>query len=167
MPSYRFSPIKNEQELREAASFIADELHKLSRLLLDAQVPIKSIKIFTHYSEEYDTLKGILNSLGEPSLETATSYYVKLHEPLNHGGQHIDLLGIRIADPYRSQVGCGDLDAKQPYNDFVQQFVKNDDPTSYIRKTVGHSLDMVELWHPDNETLGYILAAASDWTKPE
>lgn len=162
---YKFSPIKNEQTLLDAAVYIIKEMRLLSGELLDASLPVKSVKIFAHYPDEYDALKVILASLGESSLHTYTSDYVRLHKPITVDGEEVTLLGIRIPDPYRLQVGCGDFSIDVNYDEFVQKYVTNDDPTSFVRKAVGHILNMTELWHPDKDVLGYVLAPDSEWSK--
>ncbi len=38
-----------------------------------------------------------------------TSYYVKPNKPLKINDEPVEYIGIRVPDPYRSQVGCGDF----------------------------------------------------------
>lgn len=160
---YKFSPIKDAGELLSAASYVIKEMGTLSRQLIGSELPVSSVKIFTHYPDEYQTLKELLGRLGELTFETYTSMYVKLHNPIIVNGQTVKLLGIRIPDPYRSQVGCGDFTIEENYSEFEKKYITSDDPTSFVRKAVGHTLNMIEFWHPDSDVLGYVLAPESEW----
>lgn len=162
---YKYSPIKNSDELLDAATYVIGEMKALSKQLLGEELPVASVKIFAHYTEEYEELKKILHSLGELEFETYTSMYVKLHRPIAINNQAVNLLGIRIPDPYRAQVGCGDFIISENYASFEKKHITDDDPTRLIRKAVGHKLSMIELWHPDSDVLGYVLAPKSKWFK--
>lgn len=162
---YKFSPIKDKDELLDAASYVIKEIGTLSKQLIGSELPVSSVKIFAHYPEEYQKLKELLGTLGEPTFETYTSMYVTLHNPITVNGQTIELLGIRIPDPYRSQVGCGDFVIEGSYDEFEKKHIVNNDPTSFVRKAVGHTLNMIEFWHPDSYVLGYVLAPDSEWAK--
>ena len=162
---YRFSPIKDTNELLDAATYVIKELGVISKLLLDTELSVGSVKIFAHYPDEYETLKKLLHSLGEPTFETYTSTYVRLHKPITANEQTVQLLGIRIPDPYRTQVGCGDFAIDEDFSSFREKHITNDDPTKFVRKAVGHTLDMIEFWHPDSDVLGYVLAPESEWAE--
>lgn len=130
--------------------------------MLGTSLAVGSVKIFAHYPQEYEDLKRILLLLGEPAFETYTGTYVRLYKPIVTDGQTVDLLGIRIPDSYRAQVGCGDIIIDEGYNVFEKKHVKDDDPTKLVRKAAGHTLSMIELWHPDFDVLGYVLAPESE-----
>lgn len=162
---YKFSPIKDIDALHGAATYVIKELGALSKQLLGSELKVSSVKLFAHYPEEYEDLKKILKSLGEPTFETYTSSYVRLHKPIVVDGQTVELLGIRIPDPYRSHVGCGDFIIDDNFASFKKKYVLDDDPTRFIRTAVGHTLNMVELWRPDFDVLGYVLAPESEWAE--
>ncbi|HUC95988.1 MAG TPA: hypothetical protein VMR76_03495 [Candidatus Saccharimonadia bacterium] len=162
---YKFSPIKDKHTLLEAAEYVVKELGILSKQLLSTGEPVGSVKIFAHYAQEYEALKKILYALGEPIFDTYTSSYVRLRDPIASNDQVVSILGVRIPDPYRSQVGCGDFVIDEDYKLFEKKHITNDDPTSLVRKAVGHSLNMIELWHPDFDVLGYVLAPESKWAE--
>lgn len=162
---YKFSPIKDADELLSAVTYVVKEVGALSKQLIGSELPVSSVKIFAHYPDEYQTLKELLGTLGEPTFETYTSMYVKLHNPITVSGQIVELLGIRIPDPYRSQVGCGDFAIEESYGEFEKKHITSDDPSRFVRKAVGHTLSMIEFWHPDSDVLGYILAPDSEWAK--
>lgn len=162
---YKFSPIKDVNTFLDAAIYVVNELGALSKRLLGSELPVGSVKIFAHYPEEYDDLKKLLYTLGEPTFDTYTSAYIRLHNPITTNNQTVELLGIRIPDPYRSQVGCGDFVIDEDFGSFKNKHVTNDDPTQFIRKAVGHTLNMIEFWHPDSDVLGYVLAPESEWAE--
>lgn len=162
---YKFSPIKDTDALLSAATYVIKELGGLSKQLLGSELKVSSVKLFAHYPEEYEDLKKMLKSLGEPTFETYTSSYVRLHKPIVADGQTVELLGIRIPDPYRSQAGCGDYAIDEDFASFREKHIVDDDPTKFIRKAVGHTLNMIEFWHPDTDVLGYVLAPESEWAE--
>ncbi len=59
-------------------------------------------------------------------------------------------MGIRVVDPYRMHVGCGDFEIKN----FEEYKKKKLGTSEYIREFTD---DMIEIWHPDFDVLGYIV----------
>lgn len=149
MRLYRFSPIKDEAAFNEALEYLVTELQKLSEELLKETLPIKTIKVFAHYPDEYDYLYKLVSSMGpKDPLSSETSFYVQVD--LKIKGVNIKCLGLRVVDPYRMQVGCGDLEVEN----FEEFQAKYQNTTPFIRK---FRADMLELWHPDYDVLGYIV----------
>ncbi|HWA52249.1 MAG TPA: hypothetical protein VG895_04295 [Patescibacteria group bacterium] len=146
---YPFSPIKNEKDLNKALEYITSELEKLSLEIFQEKLPITTLKIFPHYFDEYDYLYDLISKKGprEP-FSSETSLYIKVQEKiLNY---NINYLGVRIVDPYRLQVGCGDYEI-----DNFQEFKnKWKDKSPFIRN---FKEDMIEIWHPDFDVLGYVI----------
>lgn len=109
MQLYRFSPLQNNEACTKALEYIDEKLRELSALVLDEHLPINTLKIFAHYTEEYEFLKQWANAIGTCEDEgSSTSYYVKPHQPMIIRDDPIEFVGIRVPDPYRAQVGCGD-----------------------------------------------------------
>ena len=146
---YRFSPIKNEGEIDEALAYMTLELEKLSDEVIKQVLPINTLKIFAHYQAEYDYLHSYVVNLGENSpFSSDTSRYAKVARKIeNH---NIEYIGVRIVDPYRLHVGCGDYEIEN-FNEIKEKY-KGTSP--YIRV---FSEDMLEIWHPDFDVLGYIV----------
>ncbi len=152
--NYRFSPIEDEKTFRKVLIYIQAELDKLSNKLFGKSLPITTLKVFPHYPEEYGYLMNIINKIGErAAISSVTSHYVKVNEMI--GGSKIKYIGVRIVDPYRLQAGCGDYEIED-YEDFKK---KNLGKSIFVRS---FREDMLELWHPDFDVLGYVIQKDED-----
>lgn len=150
---YRFSPIASEDECQRALEYIQIKLRELSRLVLEEQIPVYTLKIFAHYEGEYEYLLQWANEMGKrDDASSATSYYVKPFEVLKVNDEVVSYLGIRIPDPYRAQVGCGDFIVKN-LEDFKKKYIGK----KYIREIEHPVYKMLELYHPDFDVLGYVV----------
>jgi len=104
---YRFSPIENEEDIKKVFSYIALELNKLSNKVLGKSLHIDTLKIFAHYSKEFDFIHKYISKLGPKApFNSETSFYTQVQQKIE--GFDIKYLGLRIVDPYRLHVGCGD-----------------------------------------------------------
>jgi hypothetical protein len=154
MQSYKFSPIGDEKVAQEALIYIHDNLRKLAELVLDEKLPINTLKIFAHYDKEYDFLYKWINSYGNKENEpSGSSYYVKPRNQLQIADDPISFIGVRVPDPYRSQVGCGDFVVSN-LKDFEDKYLGK---TKWIRRMEHPQYEMMELFHPDIDVLGYII----------
>ncbi|MBI2034211.1 MAG: hypothetical protein HYT11_00590 [Candidatus Levybacteria bacterium] len=84
------------------------------------------------------------------SYSSETSFYVEVDRKIN--GHHIKLLGLRIVDPYRMQVGCGDYEVSN-FHEIKKRYLNS---TIYVRD-MKRSTDMLEVWHPDFDIFGYLV----------
>jgi hypothetical protein len=154
MKLYRFSPIQSESDCAEALEYIDEKLRELSRLVIEEKLPINTLKIFAHYDDEYAFLKKWVDSIGKnDDAGSATSYYVKPKESMVVHDDAIEYLGIRVPDPYRSQVGCGDYVVSN-FDEFRTKYLGK---SPYIREVTHQKYQMLELFHPDIDVLGYIV----------
>lgn len=154
MKLYRFSPIKNDEDCPKVLEYIQEKLRELSRLIIEEELPINTLKIFAHYEDEYRLLKSWVDSIGNNEEEgSSTSYYVKPHRPISINDDPIEYVGIRAPDPYRSQVGCGDYVVSN-FDDFKAKYLGK---SPYIREVPHQKYEMLELFHPDIDVLGYIV----------
>lgn len=154
MQLYRFSPIKNEKQLREAVIYIADKTSELSRKVIGKSLPISSLTIFAHYSDEFEKLSEIVKTLGN-FFNDNNGPRVALHEPIKVGANTITHLRIRKPDPYRMHVGCNDF-----YIPDYETF-KNENLLKYqnnLRLIKRESYDMLEFFHPDFDVLAYVVS---------
>lgn len=150
--SYTFSPITSKQEFEAAITYVIAETARLSKELFGKSMPLKTVKIFAHYPEEYAFLKHILSEFGEPAdIGRSTSTYVSCDRTI--AGSHIKNIGIRVPDPYRLQTGCGDFDTLA--SDEIIGLATRD-LQSYIRFFPDMPDTYIELWHPDFDVAGYI-----------
>ncbi len=149
--TYRFSPIDSEESFALATEYIVSELEKLSQELLQQSLPINTLKVFAHYPEEYEYLHKLISQMGPlSSLSSDTSLYVEVNN--NIKGHDIKYLGVRVVDPYRLQVGCGDYEVKD-----IEKFKKQNVGTSQFVRNFRNN--MVELWHPNFDVLGYVASS--------
>lgn len=148
---YRFSPIKDEATLEKAWGYITEQLEILSQEVLHEKLSISILKVFPHYPEEYAYLHTLISKMGpETSYSSETSLYVEIDKEIR--GHNITALGVRFVDPYRMQVGCGDYEV----DDFTVFRQKHINTSPFIRD-VKDSTDMLEIWHPDYDVLGYVI----------
>jgi hypothetical protein len=154
MKLYRFSPISTDKAANDSLEYIDEQLRKLSSLVLDEHLPVNTLKIFAHYADEYTFLKQWVDSLGEnEDGGSSTSYYVKPAKPTVINNDPIEYVGIRVSDPYRAQVGCGDFVVGN-FDEFKEKYLSKSD---YIRAVPHQKYEMLELFHPDIDVLGYIV----------
>ena len=64
MQLYRFSPIKDEKQLREAVVYVADKTSTLAKKIISKPLPISSLTIFAHYPDEFEKLSKIARDIG-------------------------------------------------------------------------------------------------------
>ena len=154
MQLYRFSPIKEEKQLRGAIVYVAEKTSDLAKEVIDKTLPISSLTIFAHYSDEFEKLSGIVKTLGNFVNEN-NGPRVALREPIKVGENTIIHLRIRKPDSYRMQVGCNDFNVPD-YETF-----KNENLSKYpnnLRLIKREDYEMVEFFHPDFDVLAYIVS---------
>jgi len=150
--SYAFSPITSKQQFEEALAYIVREAARLSKNLTGTSLQLKNAKVFAHYPEEYRFLEQLILEYGTPAnIGRSTSLYVDCNLMIE--GAHLENIGIRRPDPYRSHVGCGDYivtDAAQ----FVA--LASSDKQSYVRPFPEMHETFIALWHPVYDVLCFI-----------
>ena len=162
MKLYRFSSIKDKDQLIEAIKYIHFACYGLSQQSFGEYLPnAGNIGVFCHYDDEYDRLVAIRKELTESSDDPNQKYF-KLHDPIIVCAQG-DLpeaaythLYIRKPDPYRHQVGDVDFYLEQePYNQLKQSLLDGK-IIKGARLFPRNDLDMIELYNPDVDALGYV-----------
>lgn len=150
---YTFSPITSKEQFEDALAYIVRQTGELSKKLTGTSLTLTNAKVFAHYPEEFEFMKQVITNYGELSdIGRSTSTYVDT--ALDVEGSHLKHIGIRIPDPYRAQVGCGDYSIGGPHA-FVASLPKNEH--GYIRPFPDLPDKFVELWHPDYDVAGYIV----------
>jgi hypothetical protein len=150
---YRFSPINNPKDFDKAQEYIIDSMLALSTKIFNTQLKVTSVKVFAHYLKEYEYLNTLLLQQGKKSrFSSDTSLYIDTNKSIC--GQNITLLGIRTVDPYRLHVGCGDFEVEN-FAQFKRDWLEK---TDYVKS---FSDDMLEVWHPKFDILGYVLQSSS------
>lgn len=154
MQLYRFSPIKDEKQLREAVIYVADKTSELSKKITGKSLPISSLTIFAHYSDEFEKLSEMAKTIGN-FLNENNGPRVALREPIKVGESAITHLRIRKPDPYRMQVGCNDFDVPD------YEIFKGENLSKYpnnLRLMKREDYEMIEFFHPDFDILAYIVS---------
>ena len=163
MKLYRFSPIEDKERLFKAIEYVHFACHQLCKESFGKYLPnAGNIGIFCHYDKEYEGLKNIQKELCEMS-ENFNQKYFRLHEPLVIPEENdipettYNYLYIRQPDPYRYQVG--DLDfylSDEEYNQLKQSLLSGTSKIKGARAFDRTDLDMIELFDPDVDALGYV-----------
>lgn len=162
MKPYQFSPITNKEQLIEAIKYTHFACHKLCKQSFGSYLPnAGNMGIFCHYDDEYERLIAIRKEITEPS-DNPDQKYFKLHEPIVVAAQDdvpettYTHLYVRRPDPYRHHVGDVDFYLKQQQYDELKQSLIDGKKISGARIFPRNDLDMIELYDPDVDALGYV-----------
>ena len=159
---YRFSPILSKQDLFATIEHIHFACHQLSMNSFGRYLSVAgNVGVFCHYDEEFEQLLKIRNKLTKPTNNPDLKYY-ELLDPIviptknTVPGAAYTHLYIRKPDPYRYQTG--DIDFYLPLDEY--NLLKANLASGYhvagARIFERPDLDMIELYHPDIDALGYI-----------
>lgn len=162
MKLYRFSPIRNREELLEAVKHVHSSCNQLCKESLGNYLPnAGNIGIFCHYNDEYDYLVGLRKRLCEPSDDPNQKYFklqeaivIKANEDIPEG--RYTHLYIRKPDIYRAQVGDVDFYLEQSEYINLKDRLNGGEGISGARVFPRQDLDMIELFNPDVDALAYI-----------
>ncbi len=162
MKLYRFSPIQDKEQLLEAIKQIHFGCFELCKQSFGKYLPVAgNMGVFCHYDDEYELLTEIRKELTEPSDNPNKKYFL-LYEPIIVSAKG-DLpettythLYIRKPDPYRAQAGDVDFILEEPdYSELKQSLVAGQ-KIKGLRVFERLDLDMLELYNPDVDALGYV-----------
>ena len=162
MKLYRFSPIKNENELLDAIKHIHFESHKLCKNSFGKYLPnAGNVGVFCHYDDEYKYLIGIREKLTEAS-DNFNQKYFRLHNPIVIPARDdvpettYGFLYIRQSDPYRHHV-C-DMDFYLEENEYadLKKHIEGGEAAPGARVSPSPRLDMIELFDSDSDVLAYV-----------
>lgn len=162
MKLYRFSPIKNQQQLLEAIKHTHIACHQLCRQSFGQYLPTAgNIGIFCHYDDEYERLTKLREQLTDSSDNWNQKYY-RLHKPITIPAEGdipettYTYLYIRKPDPYRHHVGDVDFCLDPTRYATLKQSLADDKTTKGARLYPGPN-DMIELHNPDIDACGYVV----------
>ena len=162
MNLYRFSPIKNEEQLQEAIKHIHLSCYKLCMQSFGKYLPnAGNIGVFCHYDGEYEFLTKLREQLTVASDNFNQKYY-RLHKPLvipstdDIPETTYTYLYIRKPDPYRYQVGDVDFYLEPEKYDELRKSLLDGVKIKGARAFERSDLDMVELYDPDVDALAYV-----------
>jgi len=161
MESYRFSPIKNKEQLLEAIKYTHLKCFELCKKTFGKYLPVAgNIGIFCHYDDEYKFLTELREQLTDKSDNWQQKYY-RLHKPITipaHGDMPDTVytyLYIRKPDQH-SEVGDVDfvLDKKE-YLELKNSLLRGKEIKG-IKIFDRPGLDLIKLFDPDIDALSFI-----------
>jgi hypothetical protein len=153
MAEHDFLPILEKQQFDEALDYIAERAACLVRAVLEQELPLDTLTIFTHSPEEHDFVSGVARRYGPESAFThGDTLYISSDFTVQ--GHHIIFLGVRRPDATRPEVGYADY----PVEDYEAILAANYPGAHQI--TSGRGQNLIELRHPDFDIRGYIVPAA-------
>ncbi len=162
MKLYRFSPISDKEQLLEAIQYTHLACNKLCKQSFGKYLPnAGNVGIFCHYDMEYRKLIEIRNRIVKPSDDPSQKYF-ELLEPIIISAQGdvpkttYTHLYIRKPDIYRAQVGDIDFYLEESEYDELKRSLVNDKQIAGARIFPRNDLDMIELYNPDIDALGYV-----------
>lgn len=162
MKLYRFSPVTTHADLLKAIRHIHIECFKLCKASLGEYLPVAgNVGFFCHYDEEYKVLTELRKQLTEES-DNVNQKYFRLYEPIVVPAEE-DIrettythLYIRQPDIYRAQVGDIDFVMDSERYQKTKASLQAGEIIPGARIFPRGDLDMIELYDPDVDTLGYI-----------
>lgn len=162
MSLYTFSPIKTEDRLLEAIKFIHFACYKLCKQSFGEYLPNSgNVGVFCHYDEEYEYLTGVRKTLTEAS-DNVDQKYFRLHKPIVIPAEGdvpettYTHLYVRRPDPYRHHVGDVDFYLEESEYTKLKEEMLNGKKVNGARVFERPDLDMIELYDPDVDALGYV-----------
>lgn len=162
MKLYRFSPIKSEEELLEAIKFIHFACYKLCKQSFGEYLPNSgNVGVFCQYDDEYQYLIDVRKKLTEVS-DNVDQKYFRLYEPIIIPAEGdvpettYTYLYIRRPDPYRHHVGDVDFYLEESEYRKLKEEMLNGKQVKGARVFERPDLDMIELYDPDVDALGYV-----------
>jgi hypothetical protein len=167
MQLYRFSPIQNKEGLLRAIEHVHFACYELCKQSFGEYLSnAGNMGVFSHYDDEYDRLIAIRRGMTEET-DNPDQKYFRLHEPLTVPARGdvpkttYTYLYIRRPDPYRHHVGDIDFYLEpQEYTDLKQAIQNGTKKLPGARVFDRPDLDMIELYDPDIDALGYVSTEA-------
>ena len=162
MKSYSFSPIKSENELLDAITYTHFVCFELCKQTLGKYLSVAgNIGIFCHYDDEYQFLTKLLEQLIDNS-DSLFKKSFRLHKPIVIPARGevpettYTYLYIRKPDPYRHHVGDVDFILKEDEYRELKESLQSGEAIKGARVFERSDPDMVELYDPDVDALGYV-----------
>jgi len=162
MKLYRFSPIKNKEELFKAIEHVHIQCHKLCLQKFGYFLPVAgNIGIFCHYDEEFEKLTEIRKEMTDINEHWNRKYYKLLKSITLHALNDIPPtiythLYIRHPDPYRSHVGDVDFYMEPEKYRKLKESLLTGTQIKGVRLFERKEEDMVEMYDPDIDAVAFV-----------
>src|SRR3989344_3351810 len=135
---------------------------ELCKISFGLYLPVAgNVGVFCHYEDEFKNLVKIRETLTEPS-DNPKQKSFKLHKPIDIEAQgdisatRYTHLYIRKPDIYRAQVGDVDFVIEEEKYIEMKKSLQEGATVSGARIFERPDLDMIELFNPDIDALGYV-----------
>lgn len=163
MKLYRFSPIQDEQQLIKAVEHIHFGCFELCKQSTGNYLPVAgTIGVFCHYDQEYEFLTQLQAKMVDFS-SSVNGKYFKLLDPfiISAKGEVTEAtythFYVRKPDPYRHHVGDADFYIEPKEFSELKKSLQEGNLMNGARVIPNRpDLDLVELFDPDIDVLGYI-----------
>lgn len=147
--------IESKENIIKKVQIIAEKVENLVSKTTGYNLPITYLTIFSHTQQEYKNLLDLCSKLGIKS-EANNGFKFLLKEPIQTIGGFIKNIRIREPDPYRSQIGCADVQV-QDYTKFkLQEITKHPENLRIIKRP---DYEMIEYFDLNtNDVLAYVMS---------
>jgi hypothetical protein len=115
MNQFRFSPIKDREQLFKAIEYIHIQTHRLCKMKLGYYLPVAgNIGVFCHFDDEFERLTAMRKELTDENDNWNKKYY-RLHQPIVIPAREdiiettYTYLYVRRPDPTHPDVGDADF----------------------------------------------------------
>ena len=161
MKPYRFSPLKNQDELREAITYVHFACFELCKKNFGKYLPVAgNIGIFCHYDDEYKLLTKLRQKLTKEDDNWNQKYY-RLHEPIlipaqgNVPDTVYTYLYIRKPDKH-TEVGDVDFVLNEKEFSELKNSLLRGPKIKGVQLFDRPDLDLIKLFEPDTDVLSFI-----------
>jgi hypothetical protein len=162
MKLYRFSPIKNKEQLMEAITYTHFACFELCKKVFGVYLPASgNIGIFCHYDDEYEFLTKLREELTDRN-DNWNQKYFRLHKPITIPQKNdipettYTYLYIRKPDKEKPEVGDVDVVLKKEKFSKLKDTSVSGNKINDVDILYRPDLDMLRLSNPDSDVLPYI-----------
>lgn len=162
MTLYRFSPIRNKDELLKAIAHIHFSCHKLCKQVFGKYLPTAgNIGVFCHYDDEYEFLNNVHKELTNTSDNWNQKYfclYSPIIIPLTGDIPETTYTYLYVRKPATSHPQVGDLDFYMEPEQHVhlKQSLRGGRRMKGVSILDRSDLDLIEVSDPDIDAVAYI-----------
>ena len=161
--TFRFSPIKNKEDLMKAIEYVHFTCIKLTKKAFGRYLPVSgNLGVFTHFQDEFELLTKFREELTDKNINWNQKYF-KLHEPITITDQRGDIpettynyLYVRRPDEEKPQVGDVDFVLEKDEFEKYKKLAMEKTLINEVELFYRPDLDMIRLSHPDFDALPYI-----------
>ena len=151
----KVSPIGSKEDIIKITQVIVEKVESLAKRTIGHELPISYLTIFSHTQHEYNRFVEWTSELGTKS-EANNGVRFSLKNPIKTIGGEITQIRIRKPDPYRSQIGCADLQVDNYTLFKSEELPKHTDNLRLIERHGYEMLEFFDLY--SNNVLAYVVS---------